>query len=139
MEYTFKFRERLSPGGLAADLTAEKLVMNSRPADTVQIYRKVWLSPPDGTHWKDLAWLCFGLSLHSEQLSLAHPDGLLISIRNLSYPLSDYRSEVAAFAMDGWVREVFRLPDSGIRVVKKSDGALDSFDWAGRDPFSDPL
>ncbi|MFI2367023.1 hypothetical protein [Streptomyces sp. NPDC018833] len=51
--------------------------------------------------------------------------------------MSDYRSEVAALAMDGWLRQELGLPDVGISA--EFDKAADSvkFDWGTVGPFAD--
>ncbi|MGA5132888.1 hypothetical protein ACPCTO_24085 [Streptomyces olivoreticuli] len=138
---TFKYRKRFPGGGLAADLHAE-WVSSVGDADTldVQIHGKFVLQIPSGMHWKDLAWLCFGASLCAEELHALHPAGVRVKVHRLSFPLSDYRSEVAALTMEGWLREEFQLTGSGASVAQSvvCPGEYD-FDWGNeRDPFSDP-
>ncbi|MFF4475611.1 hypothetical protein ACH4TQ_03800 [Streptomyces sp. NPDC021218] len=135
---TFKFRKRFPNGGLAADLSAES-VANGRPNEQhIQVHRKIYLSPPPGIHWKDLAWLCVGASLHSENLSALYPEGIEIAVHRLTFPLSDYRSEVAALTIDGWLREEFDLPDVGARVDYSPETGSHVFHWGDtQDPFAD--
>ncbi|WP_234389334.1 hypothetical protein [Streptomyces sp. CS149] len=46
----------------------------------MQIHRNIWLGPPAaGLHWKDAAWLAFGVSLDARALSELAPGGVLIS------------------------------------------------------------
>ncbi|MGI5398307.1 hypothetical protein ACQEVG_02380 [Streptomyces sp. CA-135486] len=134
---TFKYRLRSPIGGLAADLSATARLSLPRERG-IQIYRRVWLTlPPDGMHWRDAAWLCFGISLHSENLTLKIPDGLTVEVAALKFPLSDYSSEVAALAMDGWLREEFDLPDVGVSAKFTGGEMPYSFHWGGVDePFS---
>jgi hypothetical protein len=134
---TFKYRLRSPIGGLAADLSASARL--SPPGEHgIQIYRRVWLTlPPEGMHWRDAAWLCFGISLHSENLTLKFPDGLTVEVASLKFPLSDYCSEVAALAMDGWLREEFDLPDIGVNAKFTGGEKAYSFRWGGvNEPFS---
>ncbi|MGW7621218.1 hypothetical protein ACWGLG_36325 [Streptomyces antimycoticus] len=135
---TFKFRKRFPNGGLAADLSAES-VANGRPdQEHIQIHRKIYLSPPRDINWKDLAWLCVGVSLHSDELSSRFPEGMEIAVHRLTFPLSDYRAEVAALAIDGWLREEFNLPDAGARVEYSPETGSHVFHWGGmQDPFAD--
>ncbi|NEC24586.1 hypothetical protein [Streptomyces parvus] len=56
----------------------------------MQIHRKIWLAlPTSGLHWKDAAWLAFGVSLNARALSELAPDGVLIRTSSLDHPLSD--------------------------------------------------
>ncbi|MEU9956636.1 hypothetical protein [Streptomyces sp. NPDC050982] len=140
MSTTFKYRLQSPLGGLAADLTAEHRVPGTDAGEgfRLQIYRNVWLVPPRGINWRDAAWLSFGLSVHSSDLSSAYPDGLLIEVAALTFPLAHFRSEVAALAMDGWVRKEFDLPDRGLLAVFDSGSDGYRFQWGGNsDPFSD--
>ncbi|MEV0930498.1 hypothetical protein ACIBMX_25135 [Streptomyces phaeochromogenes] len=142
MSTTFKYRLQSPPGGLAADLTAEHRAPGAGAGAgkgfRLQIYRKVWLVPPRGINWRDAAWLSFGLSVHSSDLSSAHPDGLLIEVAALTFPLAHFRSEVAALAMDGWVRKEFDLPDRGLLAVFDSGSDGYRFHWGENSaPFSD--
>ncbi|MFI6771043.1 hypothetical protein [Streptomyces sp. NPDC050355] len=136
MERVFKYRKRTPLGGLAADLTAESFRSSTPPAHGVQIYYKFWIIPPEGLHWADLAWLCFGASLSGESLSSLHPEGLCVKIHSLTFPLVDYRPEVAAVAMDGWLHDEFQLPETGVRVDFNSGPCEYNFHWGGVTPFS---
>ncbi|WP_408994539.1 hypothetical protein [Streptomyces sp. 1268] len=105
----------------------------------MQIHRNIWLGPPAaGLHWKDAAWPAFGVSLNARALSELAPDGVLIRTSSLDYPLSDYRSEAAALAMDGWLHERFGLESSGAAVTYDASRGGFAFSWGGTaDPFSD--
>ncbi|MFF3380106.1 hypothetical protein ACFYXF_45020 [Streptomyces sp. NPDC002680] len=137
MTNTFKYRLRSPLGGLAADLTGEHRTPGASEEFHLQIYRNVWMTPPGGVNWRDSAWLSFGLSVHAPVLAATHPDGLIIKVVSLAFPLAHYRSEVAALAMDGWVREEFGLPDQGLRAVSREEGGY-VFQWGDYPaPFSD--
>ncbi|MFE1796149.1 hypothetical protein ACFW9L_08290 [Streptomyces sp. NPDC059517] len=141
MSNTFKYRLRSPLGGLAADLTAGYRVQGADEAGEgvrLQVYRKVRLALPDGINWRDAAWLSYGLSAHSADLALAHPDGLLVEVTALTFPPAFFRSEVAALAMDGWVRQEFDLPDRGLRAVFDSGTNAYRFHWGDdQAPFAD--
>jgi hypothetical protein len=150
MNNTFRYRLRSPLGGLAADLTAGNRAPDAgagadadADADSddgfrLQIHRNVWLAPPTGINWRDAAWLSFGLSVHSSDLSSAHPGGLLVEVIALTFPPAHFRSEAAALAMDGWVRMEFDLPDRGFRASFDSGIGAYRFHWGGySDPFSD--
>ncbi|MFF4499347.1 hypothetical protein [Streptomyces sp. NPDC001401] len=135
---TFRYRKRSPLGGLAADITAEANTSGTVPRWAVQISRKLWLVLPDSPlHWRDVAWMMYGLSLHSESLNTLHPQGLTVRVQNLSFPASDYVPEVAAFAMEGWVRENFNLSPSDISVEYDIANSGYTFSWSDRMPFSD--
>ncbi|TDC24647.1 hypothetical protein E1265_09125 [Streptomyces sp. 8K308] len=89
---------------------------------------------PAGTYWRDVAWLGAGVELSGPLLAERCPAGVLIEVHELSYPLADYRAEVAALAMDGWLRDAFDLPPSGAGVSATSVGI--EFRWG---PGGDPL
>ena len=138
MVRTVEFRKRSPFGSLAAELTAEAIPSPVPPAQGVQIHRNVWLLATRLLYWKDLAWLGYGASLHGEELSRRHPEGLCILVRDLSFPGGDHRSEVAAFVMDCWLREEYELADQGIRVDLHAGEGTYAFYWgAGRYPFTD--
>jgi hypothetical protein len=88
-------------------------------------------------HWRDLAWMAYGLSLHSGDLNARHPQGLTVKVRDFSFPTSDYVPEVAAFAMEGWVREQFDLAPADISVEYDTDHSCYVFSLGDRMPFSD--
>jgi hypothetical protein len=136
---SFRYRKRSRAGGLAADISAEAETSGSVPLHAVQINNKLWLEPPEGAplHWRDLAWMTYGLSLHSNSLNALHPQGLTVKVREFSYPTSDYVPEVAAFVMEGWVRETFHLPPARIGVEYDADRSCYVFSWNVRMPFSD--
>jgi hypothetical protein len=53
-------------------------------------------------------------------------------------PLSDHRAEVAALAMDLWIREEFGLPPIDVEVRSSAADGRYTFLWgATEDPFSD--
>ncbi|UIX31126.1 hypothetical protein [Streptomyces sp. GQFP] len=138
MASTFKYRLRGPFGGLAADLTVEYRTPDPSEEFRLQVYRNVCLTLPDGVNWRDAAWLSFGLSVHAPDLSAAHPDGLTVKVTSLSFPLAHFRAEVAALAMDGWVREEFGLVDRGFHAVSCEGGEGYIFRWGEHfDPFSD--
>lgn len=139
MSRTFKYRLRSPLGGLAADLSARVYFADVSLERIIQIGRGVRLAlPPEAMYWKDVAWLSLALSLHSDALSSRCPDGLCIEVTSFAFPLSDYRSEVAGLAMDGWLREEFDVPDLGIRGEFSGETDPYSFFWGGTcDPFSD--
>jgi hypothetical protein len=135
----FRFRGGPSGGGLAADLRAESCPLEGVPAHGIQVYKKVWLGlPTSGLHWKDAAWLAFGISMNAPSVSELHPDGVLIHTVSLDYPLSDYRSEVAALVMDGWLHQEFDIADSGAAVTYDAARERHVFTWGDiANPFSD--
>jgi hypothetical protein len=140
MSSTFKYRlgSFRSLGGLAADLTAEYRAPGPGEEPCLRVHRGVWLTLPHGTDWRDAAWLSYGLSAHSADLTSAHPDGLVVEVNALTFPLAHFRSEVAALAMDGWVRREFTLPDRGFRAVPDSGNGAWRFEWGScAGPFSD--
>ncbi|MET7690203.1 hypothetical protein ABZT06_19830 [Streptomyces sp. NPDC005483] len=135
---TFRFRKRSPIGGLAVDIDAEVDVSGVAPSNAVQIYRKVWLElPHSALHWRDAAWLMFGISVHSDVLNALHPQGLTIKVGSLSFPASDYVPEAAAFAIEGWLREEFKLPPVDIGVEFDSVNSRYVFSWGNRMPFSE--
>ncbi|MFB8143036.1 hypothetical protein [Streptomyces parvus] len=140
MIHAFAFRFRGPAGGLAVNLRAQAASPEGGiPPHSMQIHRKIWLGlPAAGLHWKDAAWLAFGLSLNARALSELVPDGVLIRTASLDYPLSDYRSEAAALAMDGWLHERFDLESSGAAVTYDASRGRFAFSWGGTAaPFSD--
>ncbi|WP_240528932.1 hypothetical protein [Streptomyces humi] len=114
---TFAYRFRSPLGGLAADLTAGHMSPGAEDGFFLQIDRQVRLIPPAGAHWRDVHWLAHGLAAHAAALLSLHPEGLTVRVTSLTFPLAHYRPEVAALAMDGWVRQQFGLPDRGLRVA----------------------
>lgn len=135
---TFRYRKRSPLGGLAADISAEATASGTVPEHAVQINRKLWLKlPASPLHWRDVAWMTYGLSLHAEALHRLHPHGLTVRVQNFSFPPSDYVPEVAAFAMEGWVRETFNLTPASISVEYDAANSRYAFSWAGGMPFSD--
>ncbi|MFF3177801.1 hypothetical protein ACFVQ0_34880 [Streptomyces sp. NPDC057900] len=142
MTHVFKFRHRgtAGMGNLAVDLRAESApVENGIPPHSMQIHKKVWLGlPASGLHWKDAAWLAFGVSLNAPALSELLPDGVFIRASSLDYPLSDYRSEAAALAMDRWLHTQFDIEHSGAAVTYEVSRDQLTFTWGKTvHPFSD--
>ncbi|MFF5143504.1 hypothetical protein ACFY6U_27850 [Streptomyces sp. NPDC013157] len=140
MSSTFKYRFRSPLGGLAADLTAECAPTGAEGEFFLQIDRQVRLALPAGVHWRDASWLAYGLAAHAPALVARHPDGVTVRVASFTYPLAHFRSEVAALAMDGWLRQQFDLPDRGLRVAFDAEQGGYTFRW-GDDtaPFSDDL
>ncbi|MFF7071158.1 hypothetical protein [Streptomyces pseudovenezuelae] len=136
---TFRYRKRSPIGGLLADITAEAETFAIDPRSSVQIHGKIWLELPESPlHWREVAWMAYGLSLHSERLNEMHPQGLIVKVHSLSFPLSDYVPEVAALAMEGWVREEFELTAAGISMEYDPENCRYVFSLAdGEIPFSD--
>ncbi|WP_143674039.1 hypothetical protein OG944_18580 [Streptomyces anulatus] len=140
MTEVFKFRFRGPAGGIAVNLRAEATTLAREiPPHSMQIYKKVWLGlPTSGLHWKDAAWLAFGVSINAHALSKLLPDGIFIHASSLDYPLSDYRSEAAALAVDGWLHERFDIESSGATVRYEVAEGQFTFTWGGTtQPFSD--
>ncbi|MGX1484330.1 hypothetical protein RKD45_003406 [Streptomyces griseus] len=140
MIQAFKFRFRCATGGLAVDLRAEACGTEAGiPAHSVRIHRNIWLGlPASGLYWKDAAWLAFGVSLNAHALSELLPDGILVQVASLECPLSDYRSEAAALAMDGWLHQQFAVRSSGAGVTYDLAQGRFAFTWGQTaQPFSD--
>ncbi|MGW3653335.1 hypothetical protein [Streptomyces sp. NPDC000878] len=122
---------------MAADLTGEYRTPGSSEESILRVFRNVWLVPPVGIDWRDSAWLSFGLAVHAPELSATHPDGLIVKVTSLVFPLAHFRSEVAALAMDGWVREEFHLRDRGLYAASCQGEGGFVFHWGENpDPFS---
>ncbi|MGY3682659.1 hypothetical protein [Streptomyces sp. TE33382] len=140
MDQKFKFRFRGAAGGLAVDLRAEAVrIEDGIPPHGMQIHRNIWLGlPASGLHWKDAAWLAFGVSINARALSELLPGGIVIRASSLDYPLSDYQSEAAALAMDGWLHEQFDVESSGAAVTYDTALGQFAFTWGvTAQPFSD--
>jgi hypothetical protein len=136
---TYEYRLRSPIGGLAADLAAELRSSSQAPESGVQIDHRLWLELPGaGLHWRDLAWLSFGVSLNAAALSERYPAGTVVRILRLDFPLAFYRAEVASLAVHGWLRQELGLPGTGVRAeYSDADGAY-RFHWGtDRDPFAD--
>jgi len=139
MEHTYKYRLRSPMGGLSADLTAECLSDHASSLYRLQIQRNLWLAPPVDINWRDSAWLSFGLSAHADTLNRLHPRELIvIRVTDLSFPLANFRSEVSALAIDGWLRTQFQLPDLGLRAEFNPGRHSYDFHWGSiSNPFED--
>ncbi|QTI48724.1 hypothetical protein JYK04_06589 [Streptomyces nojiriensis] len=92
------------------------------------------LLPGKGMYWEDLAWLSFVVALRAEELCARCPEGVHLEIVSLDFALTDYRPEVAALAMDGWLRAEFDLPDTGIACSYSGGADPYAFAWAGAEP-----
>ncbi|MER6162411.1 hypothetical protein ABT147_44150 [Streptomyces sp. NPDC001868] len=136
---TFRYRYLHAGMGLAADLRADAYETDDAPPPTsLLINRSLSLRlPADRTpYWLDAAWLAFGASLHAEQLT----DGraLILDVEAFTYPHADYRSEVAALAIDGWIHRRFGLAPCGATVVYDRPSHRFAFNWPGPvAPFTD--
>ncbi|MGW1713690.1 hypothetical protein [Streptomyces sp. NPDC002156] len=140
MSSTFKYRLRSPLGGLAADLTAEYAPLGAGEEFFLQVDRHVRLSLPKGVNWRDACWLSFGLAAHAPDLVSRNPEGILVRVTSLDFPPAHFRSEVAALALDGWVRQEFALPDRGLRAVFDAEERSYRFQWGEHvEPFSDGL
>jgi hypothetical protein len=81
--------------------------------------------------------MAYGLSLHSADLNALHPRGLVVRVSSFSFPYGDYVPEVAAFAMEGWVRESFNLNAADIDVEYDMENSRYVFFLGGAGfPFS---
>ncbi|NEC86113.1 hypothetical protein [Streptomyces sp. SID12501] len=129
MSSTFKYRFRSPFGGLAADLTAECASPGPGEEFFLQVDRQVRLALPQGINWRDAAWLSFGLAVHAPGLVAGHPQGVLVRVVSFDFPLAHFRSEVAALAMDGWLRQEFDLHDRGLRAVFDKERESYGFHW----------
>lgn len=81
--------------------------------------------------------MMYGLSLHSGSLNAQYPDGVTIRVREFSFPTSDYVPEVAAFAMEGWVRDTFSLESAPISIEYDAVQSRYTFLLGSKMPFSD--
>ncbi|QYX77779.1 hypothetical protein [Streptomyces akebiae] len=142
MTRTVKYLLRSPTGGLTANLTAHaRLTTESVDPPDVQIHGSVRLAlPPGGLHWKDLAWLSFGVALNARELTKRFPHGITIQVTSIEAPPSDYRSEVAALAMNLWLHEEFEIPFNNVGAEFNISSGDYEFRWDDEgDPFSDPL
>ncbi|WP_330290460.1 hypothetical protein [Streptomyces sp. NBC_00576] len=140
MNSTFKYRLRSPLGGLAADLTAECTPPGAGDEFFLLVDRNVRLSLPQVVNWRDAAWLSFGLAVHAPDLISRNPRGMFVRVLSFEFPLAHFRSEVAALAMDGWLRQEFALPDRGLRAVFDEEKGSYGFRWGDcAEPFSDGL
>uniref|UniRef100_A0AAU3GVE2 Uncharacterized protein n=1 Tax=Streptomyces sp. NBC_01401 TaxID=2903854 RepID=A0AAU3GVE2_9ACTN len=140
MIQSFNFRFRGPAGGLAVNLRAEACgTEDGIPPHSMQVHRNIWLVlPASGLHWKDAAWMAFGVSINAHALSELVPGGLLIRVSSLDYPLSDYQSEAAALAMDGWLHKQFAVQRSEADVTYDTAQGRFVFTWGQTiHPFSD--
>ncbi|MFG2815083.1 hypothetical protein [Streptomyces sp. NPDC048410] len=124
-----RYRFHSPLGGLAADLTAEWSPLGAYRGFSLQVERQIHLAPPAGIHWRDATWLSFGLAAHAEDLMRRHPGGLVVRVTELTCPLAHFRPEVAALAIDSWIRGEFGVPDRGFRVSFDRDADDYRFAW----------
>lgn len=95
--------------------------------------------PPTGIFWKDFAWLAFGVSLMQRQLSDTYPDGVQIQVHDLVYPVADYRPEVAAVCMVGWLSRELGVAYTSVVVKPVPEKGTYVFEWGDLvgDPFTE--
>ncbi|MER6160891.1 hypothetical protein ABT147_36120 [Streptomyces sp. NPDC001868] len=136
---TFRYRYLHAGMGLAADLRADAYETDDAPPLTgLLINRSLYLRLPAdrAPYWLDAAWLAFGASLHAEQL--ADGRALVLDVGAFTYPGADYRSEVAALALDGWIHRRFGLAPCGAAVTYDRPSHRFAFTWPGPvTPFAD--
>lgn len=122
------------------DLTAEALRSTDATAPDIQVYGKVRMAlPRGGLHWKDVAWLSFGIAINAQEINTAFPEGVTIQVLDLRMPLSDYRAEAAALAMNLWLREEFGLAANDVAAAFNALTGDYTFTWNDTEnPFSDP-
>ncbi|MFI7010863.1 hypothetical protein [Streptomyces sp. NPDC050145] len=134
MVRTYRFRARRGGFGFAADLTGE-VVRRGAAAwsgnGALTVHGKVSLALPGAPlYWEDCAWLAFGAALHGPEMMASHPDGLVVEVHELRYPVADYRCEVAALAMSGFLREALGLRGAAPSVsFAEEGGGAPVFDW----------
>ncbi|WP_329203274.1 MULTISPECIES: hypothetical protein [unclassified Streptomyces] len=139
MHETFRFRYLHAGMGLAADLHVDAYeTVGPPPPPTLLIHRSLYLRlPADQTpYWLEAAWLAFGASLHAEQLV----DGrtLVLDVDAFTYPGADFRAEVAALALDGWIHRRFGLAPCGASVAYNRLSHRFAFTWPSQlTPFAD--
>ncbi|MCG7207145.1 hypothetical protein [Streptomyces arenae] len=114
---TFAYHLRSPLGGLVGRSDGGAHDPGAEDGFFLQVDRQVRLIPPAGAHWRDVHWLAHGLAVHAAALLSLHPEGLTVRVTSFTFPLAHYRPQVAALAMDGWIRQQFILPDRGLRVA----------------------
>ncbi|MEU4729649.1 hypothetical protein [Streptomyces sp. NPDC023588] len=141
MHETFHYRYLHAGGGLAADLRADVYETDGPPpAPALLIHRSLYLRLPTDRipYWLEAAWLAFGASLHADQLL----DGrtLVLDVDTFTYPGADFRAEVAALAIDGWIHRRFGLSPCSASVTYDRPSHCFTFTWPGPIvPFADEL
>lgn len=133
----YSYRKRSPIGGLAANIVATAEATATPPSGAICIARGFWLLVPVDLYWVDLAWLMFGASLRAQEVLAHEPGGVCVRIQKFVYPLADYRVEVAALTIDGWLREEFGLAEIDIGVEFSETTQDYVFEWGPRRPFSD--
>jgi hypothetical protein len=127
-------------GGLAADLEADLKETGAPPENSVTVYQGIWLTlPPTGIYWQDFAWLAFGVSLIQRQLTEAYPEGVQVQVHDLVYPVADYRPEVAAVCMVGWLCRELDAANTDVVVKFVPERGSYVFEWGDLvgDPFTE--
>ncbi|WP_225839046.1 hypothetical protein [Streptomyces sp. NK08204] len=141
MYETFRYRSIHAGVGFAADLRADAYETDGPPPPpALLIYRSLYLRLPPGRtpYWLEAAWLAFGASLHARHLV----DGrtLVLDVDAFTYPGADFRAEVAALAIDGWIHRRFRLAPCSASVTYDRPSHRFTFAWPGSTvPFADEL
>ncbi|MFE9555191.1 hypothetical protein ACFYOD_17155 [Streptomyces sp. NPDC006703] len=141
MYETFRYRHLHAGVGLAADLCADAYETDRPPPPpALLIHRSLYLRlPADRTpYWLEAAWLAFGASLHAKQL--VNGPALVLDVDAFTYPGADFRAEVAALALDGWIHRRFRLAPCGASATYDKRSHRFAFTWpSSAAPFADEL
>ncbi|MGV9881215.1 hypothetical protein [Streptomyces sp. NPDC003006] len=139
MHETFRFRYLHAGMGLTADLRADVYEIDGPPPQpALLIHSSLYLRlPTDRTpYWLEAAWLAFGASLHAEQLCGGR--ALVLDVDAFKYPGADFRAEVGALALDGWVHRRFGLAPCGASVTYNKSSRRFTFNWPSPvAPFAD--
>ncbi|WP_369359247.1 hypothetical protein [Streptomyces sp. cg2] len=139
MYETFRYRYLHAGVGLAANLCADAYQTDvPPPPPALLIYRSLYLRlPADRTpYWLEAAWLAFGASLHAKQL--VDGQALVLDVEAFTYPGADYRAEVGALALDGWIHRRFGLAPCGASVTYERPSHRFAFTWPSPvAPFAD--
>lgn len=133
---TYRYRRRGPLGGLAANLTATTRPDTDHDRIALQIGERVRLTFCRGMYWKDISWMSYGLSLHARELAHIYPAGALFEVIEFTYPLADFRPEVAAFTVDGWLQENLGLYPAEASVNFNRKTSAYEFHWPEDEPFS---
>ncbi|WP_438297573.1 hypothetical protein [Streptomyces sp. HUAS TT7] len=139
MYETFRYRYLHAGVGLAANLCADAYQTDEPPPPSaLLIHRSLYLRLPAdrAPYWLEAAWLAFGASLHAKQL--ADGRALVLDVEAFTYPGADYRAEVAALALDGWIHRRFGLAPCGASVTYDRPSHRFAFTWPSPvAPFAD--
>ncbi|MEU9034010.1 hypothetical protein AB0D45_03745 [Streptomyces sp. NPDC048352] len=112
----FRFRYLHAGVGFAADLRADAYETDGPPPPPAfLIHRSLYLRLPSKQtpYWLEAAWLAFGASLHAEQLVGGR--ALVLDVDAFTYPGGDFRAEIGALAIDGWIHRRSGLPRAAPR------------------------